>query len=397
MSELAIDEQTRAALGRLTAGEKECLRRRLRHQTAKEMALDLGISPHAVEKRLKMARAKLGLSSSLEVARLLAASGEYRETGPQASDLERVREVRKAWLTKPKLVGVTSMTILAAAALAFLVQGQSGGTIDNPAYDEVADNPGERRSIQDLEFVKASPERVEAYVRQMFDNWDRDGSGYVEKAEAPEWLSVPKAGRLAPGELPEYIELEGDAARAQYIENVDKDDDGKVSYDEYAGPVRPQYLERGIPLIPADWTGAPANRKENAGSASNEPADGEAMPSGHVAPSEAEIVLMNQMTFHNTDADNSGYIDGSESPLRPSPGPQPVYRRDADGNFVPSGERAVRTVDEIQAQFRQMADRDGDGRISFAEFHRWSAPNLVRRGIPAAWREDMRHLISPEG
>ena len=46
-------------LDRLTGGEKECLRRFLRHQTAKEIALDLGISHHAVEKRLKMARVKL--------------------------------------------------------------------------------------------------------------------------------------------------------------------------------------------------------------------------------------------------------------------------------------------------------------------------------------------------
>lgn len=106
---------------------------------------------------------------------------------------------------------------------------------------------------------------------------------------------------------------------------------------------------------------------------------------------------MNQMTFHNVDVDNSGYIDGSESPLNPSPGVQPVYRRDASGDWVPTGERVMRTADEIQAQFYQMADRDDDGRISFAEFHRWSTPNLVRRGIPASWREDMRHLISPEG
>ena len=48
------------ALARLTENEKICLRRRLLPQTAKEMAIDLGISPHAVEKRLKMARAKLG-------------------------------------------------------------------------------------------------------------------------------------------------------------------------------------------------------------------------------------------------------------------------------------------------------------------------------------------------
>ena len=66
-----IDARMQAALARLTDNEKECLRRRLRQQTAKEMALELGVSPHAVEKRLKMARAKLGLSSSLEAARLL--------------------------------------------------------------------------------------------------------------------------------------------------------------------------------------------------------------------------------------------------------------------------------------------------------------------------------------
>ncbi|MEO6214561.1 MAG: helix-turn-helix transcriptional regulator, partial [Sphingomonas sp.] len=67
----AIDESTRAAIQRLTIAERDCLKRCLNHQTAKQMALDLGISPHAVEKRLKMARARLGLSSSLEAAKLV--------------------------------------------------------------------------------------------------------------------------------------------------------------------------------------------------------------------------------------------------------------------------------------------------------------------------------------
>jgi DNA-binding CsgD family transcriptional regulator len=42
-----IDARMQAALARLTDNEKECLRRRLNQQTAKEMALELGISPHA--------------------------------------------------------------------------------------------------------------------------------------------------------------------------------------------------------------------------------------------------------------------------------------------------------------------------------------------------------------
>src|SRR5437870_2431409 len=83
----AIDESTRAAVLRLTQSERECLKRCLSHQTAKQMALELGISPHAVEKRLKMARAKLGLSSSVEAAKLVETLERSGRLGPYASDL----------------------------------------------------------------------------------------------------------------------------------------------------------------------------------------------------------------------------------------------------------------------------------------------------------------------
>src|SRR5687768_11172973 len=82
-----IDESMRAAIRRLTIAERECLKRCLNHQTAKQMALDLGVSPHAVEKRLKMARAKLGLSSSLEAAKLVESLERSGRLGPRSSDL----------------------------------------------------------------------------------------------------------------------------------------------------------------------------------------------------------------------------------------------------------------------------------------------------------------------
>jgi hypothetical protein len=44
-----IDARMQAALARLTENEKECLRRRLQQQMAKEMALELGVSPHGVD------------------------------------------------------------------------------------------------------------------------------------------------------------------------------------------------------------------------------------------------------------------------------------------------------------------------------------------------------------
>lgn len=139
----AIDESTRAAIMRLTGAERECLKRCLSHQTAKQMALDLGISPHAVEKRLKMARAKLGLSSSLEAAKLVQSLERYGRLGPCSADLPsgsvRLDELgsvaapRKetAWITRRQQVylvsGAILMSIIAAAAL--IIGLQSSGAV----------------------------------------------------------------------------------------------------------------------------------------------------------------------------------------------------------------------------------------------------------------------------
>jgi hypothetical protein len=229
------------------------------------MALELGVSPHAVEKRLKMARAKLGLSSSLDAARLLTASERYQRAGSQASDLAASEQVRKDGFTTAILGGVAAMTILVATAIV---------------------------------------------------------------------LAVSQAGSHSNG---------------------------------------------------GTDTRAPAR------------IDQSTLPPGNVAPSEAEIVHMTQTTFHHVDADNSGYIDGAESPIGAPRDPQPVYRRDEEGKVARTDEMVVMDEDEIRAQFYLLADKDGDGRISYPEFHHWSAPNLVRNGIPAAWREDIRRWMSTGG
>jgi DNA-binding CsgD family transcriptional regulator len=137
-----IDDSTRAAILRLTAGERECLKRCLDHQTAKEMALELGVSPHAVEKRLKMARAKLGMSSSLEAAKLVAASDASNRLVPQTSGLypnNAIVEEVPAALPHPSITrgeqhpsiyvisGAILMILVAAAALIFWLQATGTG------------------------------------------------------------------------------------------------------------------------------------------------------------------------------------------------------------------------------------------------------------------------------
>jgi len=138
MSMEVIDESMLAAIRRLTMAERECLKRCLSHQTAKQMALDLGISPHAVEKRLKMARAKLGLSSSLEAAKLVESLERSGRLGPHSSDLlsgdagpDEVGSVaapRNETARIPRrhqvyvVSGAMLMSFLAAAALMIWVQ-----------------------------------------------------------------------------------------------------------------------------------------------------------------------------------------------------------------------------------------------------------------------------------
>lgn len=144
---VTIDARMQEALARLTDNEKECLRRRLRQQTAKEMALDLGVSPHAVEKRLKMARAKLGLSSSLEAARLLAASEGYQRTGPQVSDLGAGGSIRNDGISKAAFAGAAAMTILVATAL-MLAVSQTGSASNQLASAENCGDAARTRSAE---------------------------------------------------------------------------------------------------------------------------------------------------------------------------------------------------------------------------------------------------------
>jgi DNA-binding CsgD family transcriptional regulator len=231
-----IDERTQAALARLTANEKECLRRRLRQQTAKEMALELGVSPHAVEKRLKMARTKLGLSSSLEAARLLTATEAYQRTGPQAADVPFARRASEKRHHRPLFLGGLVMTLVAAAIIA--IAAQSSGSVA-----DAGTAPDNFRMLPASDFVDGTPEELRAYAEERFRTMDQDGSGFVERGEAPvPQIRLTDASWAGPGQpTREWIEqqqsravpLDPVMARAAYISQGDTNADGKLSFDEY--------------------------------------------------------------------------------------------------------------------------------------------------------------------
>jgi len=75
---------------KLSPRQQECLRGVLQLKSAKAIARDLGISPHAVEKHLRVSREKYGVTSSAEAARMFAFEQQSSESPPSdASDLPR--------------------------------------------------------------------------------------------------------------------------------------------------------------------------------------------------------------------------------------------------------------------------------------------------------------------
>jgi DNA-binding CsgD family transcriptional regulator len=131
----------RESLSRLTEREKVCLRQWLQHKSAKEIAADLGISHHAVEKRLKMARTKVGATSSLQAARMLGEAEGYGQAVPQWPDLVSDALPLHSAFTRLAVFGVAIMILVGAIVLALLSQPA--------AFSQAANNrpvgpPGER-------------------------------------------------------------------------------------------------------------------------------------------------------------------------------------------------------------------------------------------------------------
>jgi DNA-binding CsgD family transcriptional regulator len=274
---VTIDDRMRDALARLTENEKECLRRRLQQQTAKEMAIELGISPHAVEKRLKMARTKVGLPSSLEAARLLdALEGGYGRTVPQASDLENRPagedgadgsaappiETRRDMFRRNALLvsGGILMSLAAAAILAIALQspGTAPGVTAPVAQVTRSERPAIMEHFEPSELLKATPTEMAMMIQNTFSLTDKDRDGYIEPDETP--VTAAASGEV---EQPTFTrDKEGhvkplgvrrvsvEQARAEYIAVADTNRDGRLDFVEYRLWMTPIIAKHGIP---AKW------------------------------------------------------------------------------------------------------------------------------------------------
>lgn len=211
-------------INRLTEREREVLRAWLTPKSAKEIALDLGITHHAVEKRLKMARTKLGAGSSREAARILAgAEGTHEGYQPAVTaspDLSAVTQLRPPWHHRPIVIGGLAMLTLTVLGLALAA------------------------------YPVAEPTEIEldSDLSEVFAHLDRNNSGYLESPESP----FVTATFVDPTDSDQrkrdaVIGNSSDPARvAEFYAAADADRDGRISLDEYRVWSKASLAEMGI-------------------------------------------------------------------------------------------------------------------------------------------------------
>lgn len=112
------------AMDQLTEAQRECLRLVLQHHNSKEIAVRLGVSPSAVDKRIERAVQILGTTSRFAAARLLAEHEEGTSERlpwqsidvPEAELPPQTVEADEPWGLVRRLVGLPSASRQAGEA-----------------------------------------------------------------------------------------------------------------------------------------------------------------------------------------------------------------------------------------------------------------------------------------
>ncbi|MEO0700360.1 MAG: LuxR C-terminal-related transcriptional regulator, partial [Pseudomonadota bacterium] len=242
-------------LSKLTEREKDVLRRWQTRKTAKEIAIDLSVSHHAVEKRLKMARAKLGVGSSLEAARLLSEAEGYQTLAAQSPDLAVEARLDQELNFPAKTIGVVTV-ILLASALALAVQSTSPAETYGALPDSSVGEDVGYQGVLDEDMIRPTDAQVAVITRSTFDFLDEDKSGFLEGRESP--VSAPSRpqsvtttdedGNVTSTEKRLMTQKQ---ATDGFYALADTDSDGRVSYAEYHAWSRPTLKRIGVPKA---WT-----------------------------------------------------------------------------------------------------------------------------------------------
>ncbi|MDC8753049.1 LuxR C-terminal-related transcriptional regulator [Erythrobacter sp. sf7] len=247
-------DDLQSRVDRLTEKEKDCLRRWMHHQTAKQIALDLGVSHHAIEKRLKTARLKLDVASSIEAAQMLAQAEGYDWAAPHSPDLsDKVDGGQKPSSIQFRIGAlIMTLSLFAAALIAFQPAPQGAeapeamSRVRTTSQLQGQSDDDDRKTLMlssgEMKYKPASATEIREWLDFIFGTVDQDESGFIETAEAPSTFPIDDAmGRTV---------YTGVSAKAAFFEKYDGNSDGRVSKDEYIAVSFDTFKDRGIPILP---------------------------------------------------------------------------------------------------------------------------------------------------
>ena len=163
------------------------------------------------------------------------------------------------------------MILVTAAIIALAAQSSGGaavgGVAPHPGPSGVVAMPsasaGELKSddfrmAPASAFVEGTPEELRALAEERFREMDKDGSGFVERGEAPvPQIRLTDATWEGNGQPPrEWFEqqqsrpvpIDPVMARGAYIAKEDANADGKLSFDEYLAIRESGFDARQVPI-----------------------------------------------------------------------------------------------------------------------------------------------------
>lgn len=95
----------------------------------------------------------------------------------------------------------------------------------------------------------------------------------------------------------------------------------------------------------------------------------------------ARLADMTRKTFDQLDADKSSFLEHPESPFIAIALLNDDSAQDADAASRRSAKITEPADPSTHAIFYSEADQDGDGKVSYAEYHQWSVPRLAQMGL----------------
>lgn len=150
MAEIPRADDSRLAIEKLSTRERDCLALVADGFTSKEIAAQLGISPHTVDQHLKTVVRKTGTVSRQEAARLFKA-GLPQPLGNQRPDIVTPLSDAAAWSSQPNEDPLSSLSVEEPAPATF----QPTPGMERPSSMETQGARNDLRASQTLLLIGA--------------------------------------------------------------------------------------------------------------------------------------------------------------------------------------------------------------------------------------------------